>query len=149
MRMLGCVLGIAAVVANTGCGGEGDPAAVAIEASPLEPERARGESVAALESGHHEIRVRRTIAVPDRCRTLSGDLARTGSNLTLRVIARPTEEGRCARVESYLAYTATIEGLAPGQYNLRVIHAYASERRPTEVVLEHPVVVLERSVQVR
>jgi hypothetical protein len=146
--MLRRALVISGLLAGVACDGGAHSADVVIEATPVAPERARGESFAALESGHHEIRVRRTMAVPDACRTLSGDLVRTGNLLTLRVIAHPGAGEPCERAESYLAYTATILGLRPGRYDLRVVHANASDRRAPEVVLEHPIVVLERSVQV-
>lgn len=147
--MLRRALVVSGLLAGVACDGGARHADVVIEAAPLSPERARGESLAAVESGHHEIRIRRSMAVPDGCRTLSADLVSTGGTLTLRVIARPAAGEPCERAESYLAYTATIRGLGPGVYDLRVVHAYASDRRAPEVVLEHPIVVLERSVQVR
>jgi hypothetical protein len=139
---------ISAVSAMVACDAADRAPTVAIEWFPIAADRARGESFAALESGHHEIRVRRMITVPE-CHTLSGNIVRTGNLVVLRVIAREADTSPCRPVASYLVYTATIRELNPGRYDLRVIHAHGSERRPREVVLEHPIVVLERSVQVR
>lgn len=147
--MLRRALVISGLLAGVACDGGAHSPDVVIEATAIAPELARGESLAAVESGHHEIRVRRTMAVPDGCRTLSGDVVRTGNTLTLRVIAHPAAGEPCEPAESYLAYTATLQSLRPGRYDLRVVHAYASDRRAPEVVMEHPIVVLERSVQVR
>lgn len=149
MRMIRCASVVSLFWAAAGCAGPEGRETIEIEARPLTAEEARGQSIAAVESGHHEIRVRRTIAVPDACRTLAGAVVRTGSELSLRVTARPDDRPRCVPAPSYLTYTATIQGLRAGRYNLRVIHTYTSERRASEVVLEHPIVVLERSVQVR
>lgn len=118
---------------------------IVIEATPLAPEAARAESVAALESGHDGIRVRRMISLPDACQSLTADLTRIERDLMLWVTTVPVREG-CAPEEAYVAYTAQIEGLRPGRYNLRVIHARDGRWRGTEAVLEHPVVVLERAV---
>lgn len=146
MRIARCAL-IVSLLA--GCAGEDGVERVEVEAHPLTEDEARGHSTAAVESGHHRIRVRRTIAVPDTCRTLSGAVVRTGSTLSLRIVADRSPGVHCAPADSYLGYTATIEGLRAGRYNLRVIHTYTSGRRAAELVLEHPIVVLERSVQVR
>lgn len=135
------------VGALAACTGAGDTARITIEAHPLSSDEARAESTAALESGHHRITVRRLIPVPDRCRTLVGDLVQSAGRLTLRVLAHPTGEP-CPRDQAYLAYTAVIDGLRPGRYDLRVVHGYSEERIPSRVVLEHPILVLERSVDV-
>lgn len=151
MRKIRCASALSLVCASLGCGGPGEPVRVELETRWLAPEQARSRSTASVESGHHEIRVRRTIAVPDSCRTLSGAVARAGSHLSLRIVARPDrdDDRPCPPDEAYVAYTATLRGLRPGRYNLRVIHTYTSDAREAEVVLEHPIVVLERAVQVR
>ncbi len=139
---------IGLALAGLGACGGGDTPTVAIDARPISREVARGESVAAVESGHHTIEVRRTIRIPDPCRTLAGDLVEVAGALTLRIVAVP--DGRsCPPGESYLAYTARIEGLPPGRYELRVVHAPLRTRGRAEVALEHPVLVMESSVQVR
>jgi hypothetical protein len=120
---------------------------VRIDARPLSREAARGESMAAVESGDGAIAVRRTMRVSDPCRTLAAGLERAGESLTLRVEARP--DGRaCRTAEAYVAYTARIEELPPGRYDLRVVHAqHAGPGRP-EILPEPPVVVMESSVEV-
>lgn len=151
MRKIRCASMLSLVCASLGCAAPAEPVRVELETRPVAPEQARSRSTASVESGHHEIRVRRTIAVPDGCRTVSGAVARAGSQLSLRVIARPERDDAvpCPPGESYVSYTATIVGLRPGRYNLRVIHTYTSDARGAEVVLEHPIVVLERAVRVR
>lgn len=133
--------------AAAACTGRADPATVRIDARPLSREAARGESLAAVESGEGAVEVRRTIRVSDPCRTLAAGLERAGESLTLRVEARP--DGRaCRAAEAYVAYTARIEELPPGRYDLRVVHAqHAGPGRP-EILPEHPVVVMESSVEV-
>jgi hypothetical protein len=127
-----------ALLGGAGCAGWGEMETVSVEVRPLPPESARDESIALLESGGRTIRVRRAFVVPDACRRLVGEVARAGDRLSLRISALPGE-GACPAAESYLAYTAVIEGVTPGQYNLRVIHGYPRERRRSELVLEHPV----------
>jgi hypothetical protein len=135
------------IAAAAACGGGEGPLSVQIEARPVSRELVRAESLTSVESASHTIRVRQTIRVPDGCRALRGDLLHAGGQLTLRVHASP--DGRpCRPEESYLAYRASIRGLAPGRYDLRVVHAPAARRRLPQVVLEHPVVVMERAVEV-
>jgi hypothetical protein len=141
------VIALASAVAWS-CARRVEAATVEIEARPISREAARGESVAAVESGRHAIQVRRTIRVPDPCRTLSGDLREAGGELTLQVVAAP--DGReCVEAESYLAYTARIEGRAPGRYELRVVHAPLRAPGRARAPLEQPVLVMENTVQVR
>lgn len=123
-----------------GCDGGTTPSGVRIEAWPLPAEEARAASVAALETRPRGVRVRRVIPVADSCRRLSADVARTADLLTLRVVAHPGDTP-CEPAEAYLTYTATVEGVRPGRYNLRVIHRYADNWRPGRTVLEHPVLV--------
>ena len=136
------------MAACAACSDGGGPAPVEIEARPVTREAVRTGSLSSVESGGHAIRVRQTIRVPDACRTLDGDLLRTGNDLTLRVHAAP--DGRaCPPSEAYLAYRAHVRGVPAGRYSLRVVHASGTHREGSRVVLEHPVVVLERSVEVR
>lgn len=145
MRALSPVLA-SLVLAAAACSRGADAAIVEIEARPLSREAARGESLAAVESGHHTIAVRRMMRVPDPCRTLSAGLVHTGGLLTMRVVAEP--DGRtCAPAETYMAYTARIRELPPGRYHLRVVHAHGRRRGP-EVAVDQGVVVMERGVDV-
>jgi hypothetical protein len=137
-----------AVAACAACGDGGGPAVVEIEAQPVTREAVRSGSLSSVESGGRAIRVRQIIRVPDACRTLSADLLRTGNDLTLRVHAAPAGQA-CPPSEEYLAYQAQIRRVPAGRYSLRVVHASGAHREGARVVLEHPVVVLERSVDVR
>ncbi len=130
------------------CTGRTEAPRVVVVAHPISSEAARGESVASVESGDHVIEVRRTIRVPDRCRRIAGDLRETGPKITLRIVAAPTRRA-CRPSESYLAYTARIEGLSTGRYELRVVHAPLRAPGRAETALEHPLVVMESAVLVR
>ena len=129
------------------CTGRPDPATVRIDARPLSREAARTESLAAVESGHGAIAVRRTLRVSDPCRRVAAGVVRTGGQLTLRVVAEP-DGRRCRAAEAYVAYTARIEALPPGRYDLRVVHADRGGRGRRGILPEHPVLVMERSVEV-
>lgn len=135
-----CVLATA-----TACAVPPAPTRVHLEARRISREAARGEAVAAVESGPHSIRVRRTIRLPDPCRRLSGDVHGTGAELTLQVVAEP-DGRRCPRAEAYLAYVALVDDLPPGRYDLRVVHAFPAERDGTAA--EGPLVVMEQAVEV-
>lgn len=140
--LAGCLAACAA------CSDGGGPALVEIHAVPVTREAVRAGSLSFVESGGHAIRVRQTIRVPDACRTVNGDLLQARNRLTLRVHAAP--DGReCPPSEAYLAYRAHVRGVPTGRYSLRVVHAPGAHRSGSRLVLEHPVVVLERSVDVR
>lgn len=91
-----------------------------------------------LESAHHLIRIRRELTIPADCGPLAGEIARAASELTLRVAPRPDRRS-CVGEDTLVAYTATIAGLRPGRYNLRVVHAPAGTA--PHVVFDHPVMV--------
>lgn len=134
-------------LAAAACGGGASPARVEIESRLVTREALRAESLMSVRSASHTIRVRQTIRVPDPCHALAGDLLHSGGKLTLRVQPRP-EGGPCTPGEAYLAYSARIRDLPAGRYDLRVVHVPVERRTGSEVVLEHPVVVLERAVEV-
>lgn len=134
-------------LAAAACGGGASSARVEIESRLVPREAVRAESLMSVRSASHTILVRQTIRVPDPCHELEGDLLHNGGQLTLRMQPRP--DGRpCTPGEAYLAYSARIRDLAPGRYDLRVVHVPVERRTRSEVVLEHPVVVLERAVEV-
>ncbi len=136
---------LAAAVAGA-CGGRADAASVAIDARPISRAVAVGQSTAGLESDDGGIEVRRILTASDPCRTLSAGLERARGLLTLRVVAVP--DGReCPSAEAYFLYTARISDLAPGRYDLRVVHDTAGAPAAA-VAPEHPVVVMEGSVEV-
>lgn len=97
-------------------------------------------SRAGIRSAHDEISVRRTMRTPSWCRDLEAEAVRVGNEVTLRVMAIETDDD-CPPGEGLWAYVAEIRGLRRGEYTLRVVHTYADPRRPSEVVLKHPVVV--------
>jgi hypothetical protein len=133
--------------AAAACAGPTDSATVRIEARPLSREAARGESLAAVESGEGVIAVRQTMHVSDPCRMVAAGLARAGERLTLKVVAR--SDGRaCRAAEAYLVYTAHIEELPPGRYELRVLHSDSGGSSHPGVLPEPDVVVMEQSVEV-
>jgi hypothetical protein len=132
--------------AAASCARQVDAATLRIEARPISREAARVEALAAVESGPHAIQVRNAIRVPDRCRAVSGDLVEEDGALTLRVEAAPTRPA-CPEAEAYLAYTARIEGLPRGRYELRVVHA-APAPPGGAAAAEDPLLVLEHAVEV-
>ena len=138
---------ICVLLAAAACTGRADSATVRIEGRPLSREAARGESLAAVESADGAIAVRRTMRVSDPCRTLAAGVERAGGRLTLRVEARP-DGRRCGAAEAYLAYTARIEPLPPGRYDLRVVHAQRGGSGRPGARAEPSVLVMERSVEV-
>lgn len=126
------ILGVAA------CAPWDEETEVTLSARPA-PASATAPS-ATVESGQEFVRVHGVIAVPDRCRELTADVTRNEGDVGLWVLYGPAEEA-CAPGEFNLAYTAEIEGLSPGRYELRVIHGRSGVWRGTEPVLVHPIVV--------
>ena len=134
-KWIGCL----AVAMVTACTEAPRPPQVTLEVHP----DGRREGVAdrpSLESGHHLLRVHRSLAVPIDCGPLAGVVAAAAGELTLR-IAPASDGGACEAPDTVLAYTATIFGLRPGRYNLRVVHARPG--RGSDVVFEHPVLVVD------
>ncbi|HEV2148897.1 MAG TPA: hypothetical protein VGR37_15940 [Longimicrobiaceae bacterium] len=109
-------------------------------ATPLSPAEVEAWSAAAIRSAHHEITVRRTITTGSWCRTLNADAVRTGSEITLRVVAREAGDD-CPPGEGTWGYMAIIRDLPSGRYDLRVVHTFATPGRPSRLVLRHPVLV--------
>lgn len=129
---LALMLGAAALA----CSDAGRTALVSLEIAG--DEESSAESAAVVESGHRHIRVRRSLSVPADCRSIAGSLVRAAGEVTLRVGPDP-DQGTCSEERVTVPYTATITGLRPGRYNLRVVHTRAGS--PADVVLEHPVIV--------
>ena len=116
------------------------PLEVEFAETPLTATEMAAWSRAGIRSAHQEITVRRTMETASWCRDLEADAVRTGSDVTLRVKASETQD-KCPPGEGLWGYVAEIHGLKRGRYNLRVVHTFADPRRPSEVVLTHPVVV--------
>lgn len=132
-----CWLAPLLVTAALGCADGGRTPLVSLEITGGDGESG-AEAVAVVESGDRHIRVRRSLAVPADCRLIAGSLARAAGEVTLRVGPDPDQES-CVGERVTIPYTATISGLRPGRYNLRVVHTRTGS--PADVVLEHPVVV--------
>ncbi len=115
---------------------------VDISYKTLDTVEARERSIAALESGFHEVLVRRVIRVPNQCTTLEADLARAGNHLTLRITAVSADD-ECTQGEAVYAYEAVLKDLRSGRYELQVVHRLAESPVQAKVVLEHPIVVLD------
>ena len=131
-------IGFLAAAIVTACADAPQPPQVTLEVHPA----GRGEGVSdrpSLESGHHLLRVHRSVAMPVDCGPIAGVVAAAAGELTLR-IAPASEGGPCEAADTVVDYTATILGLRPGRYNLRVVHARPGRR--SAVVFEHPVVVV-------
>jgi hypothetical protein len=129
-------LGLALLIAlAAGCGGETPtaPGTGALRFTPHPPDGGVGESVTA-EAAQGQIDIRATLAGPDPCRTLLGDLEQDGRQLTLRVSIRSNADV-CVAMIGRFAYDASIVGLVPGRYDLQVVHAYPSTGWPTATVL--------------
>lgn len=75
------------------------------------------------ESG--QVAVRGSMETPNPCFKLSGDLQRSGQTLTVTVTGRADPEAMCIQSIGSVPYTATIRGVAPGTYTVRVTHTYA------------------------
>lgn len=131
-RMRLCLLAAAVV---TACADAAQPPRVTVEVHPA----GEREGIASLETGHHLLRVHRSLSVPVDCGPIDGVVAAAAGELTLR-IAPTSDGGACAAADTMLAYTATIAGLRPGRYHLRVVHARPGKR--SDVVFEHPVLIV-------
>jgi len=59
---------------------------------------------------------------PTRCYNIGFDLGRNGSQLTLRVSAKPGNSTNCDQNPGAYRYTLTVHNLKFGTYNLRVFH---------------------------
>ncbi|MGH7476558.1 MAG: hypothetical protein ACRELD_09735 [Longimicrobiales bacterium] len=87
-----------------------------------------------------QLTVTSRLSTPDPCQQLTGEASRSGSRVTLRITIVREGEG-CYDVIGTFRYTALISGLAPGTYELRVIHDYPGTGWPSGPVLERDVAV--------
>lgn len=119
-----------------------DDPTVELEVQPLTTEERDAWTAAGVSSAHHEVVVQRVFQAASECSGLSGDAVRTGTVITLRVIAERQDRPGCRTgVKGLFAYRAVLRGIRTGRYELRVIHTPADPRRPARVVLEHPILV--------
>jgi hypothetical protein len=135
---IAAVLVLACVI---GCGGNAPtaPEPAFLRFTSRAPDPGSSESAAA-EAGRGQISVRATLAGPDPCRILAGQLEQSERQLTLRVSVQPTNDV-CVLVVGRFAYDAAIERLAPGTYSLRVVHDYPATGWPTTTVLNQTLTV--------
>lgn len=80
-------------------------------------------------------------SAPDPCRTVSAELDRAGSELTLRVSIRPDDSQGCIAAIGNFEYDAVIRALPARSYHLRVIHSYPGTGWPTVTALDRTVTV--------
>lgn len=121
----------------TACAEPLDEMSLDFTAEPLDAAEVREWSVAKAEGGFHRITVRRTLPEPDTCQSVKGDLATSGGDIMLRVTSQSTRE--CPPSAALYGYTAIIEGVPAGRYNLKVIHLRAGESGRGEVVMRQPI----------
>lgn len=132
MRTMLAVLGGAVI----GCSDPMGSMSLDFAAEPLGTERAKEWAVARTRTGDHRVSVRHQLRSPGPCREVQAELLRTGSVLTVRVLAPP--DGGEAGDGQVCGYTATIHGLPSGRYTLRVVHTGEEGGRTAKVVVDHP-----------
>ena len=86
------------------------------------------------------IQVRGTFPTPSVCYQLAGAGHRDTTGLTLVVEARPSGEG-CAETGGVFTYKATVRGLRPGTYPVRIIHTYRDDVWENALALDTTVTV--------
>ena len=102
---------------------------------------AGGEQGATATAGERRISIQGTVQTPNPCFKLSGDLQRSGQVLTVQVTGRADPDGMCIQSIGALPYTATVRGVAPGTYTVRVVHAYPDTGWPAATALETQVTI--------
>lgn len=108
--------------------------------APLTPAEMAAWRGPVVRTASGEITIRGVMETPSWCRELVADAVQAGSEVTLRVSSSESE-GECPPGAGMWSYVAEIRDLARGNYTLRVVHAFADARRPSELVLTQPVVV--------
>ena len=116
-----------------------DQVTVELGARPLQGGDDGGGRVTA-EGAAGTIQVRGALSTPNPCYALTGSVSRSGSTVTMTVTARSTG-GMCVQSIGAFAYDATVRGLAPGSYTLRVVHTYPDTGWETRTALESAVTV--------
>jgi hypothetical protein len=86
------------------------------------------------------VRVDARLSAPSPCQQLTAQADRSGSEVTLRVRISPVGEACVASIGTF-EYAAVIGQLAPGSYQLRVVHEYPGTGWPSGPVLEQTVEV--------
>jgi hypothetical protein len=86
------------------------------------------------------IEVRGTFPTPSDCFQLASAAHRERSVLTLIVEARPADPP-CMDLGGLFSYKATVRGVRPGTYTLRVLHAYREDVWESALALDTTVTV--------
>ncbi len=86
------------------------------------------------------IEVRGTFPTPSDCFQLASAAHRERSVLTLIVEARPADP-TCMDLGGLFSYKATVRGVRPGTYTLRVLHAYREDIWESALALDTTVTV--------
>jgi hypothetical protein len=102
---------------------------------------AGGEQGATAAAGSGQIAIRGTMQTPNPCYKLSAALERSGQTLSVRVTGRADPDAMCIQSIGMLPYTATLRGVGPGAYTVRVIHTYPDTGWDTATVLDTQVTV--------
>ncbi len=110
------------VFATGGCGVSTGPSpSNEFQWSAVEnPAEARDAIDAAAFAG--DVNVLGQLKTPTLCYRLASSFTRSGSSLTLRVVATSTNASNCAQTASGFRYTAVFRNVASGTYTLHVIH---------------------------
>jgi hypothetical protein len=98
-----------------------------------------GADGAALIPGNREIQVSGDISTPTRCTYFGPEARLEGQRVTLVIHARPNRSQACAEQPASYPYEATVRGLPPGGYVVRVEYEYPGSGWGRKIVLEHPV----------
>ena len=98
-----------------------------------------GADGASLIPGSREIQVSGDISTPTRCTSFGPQARLDGQRVTLVIHARPNRSQPCAEQPASYPYEATVRGLTPGSYVVRVEYEYPGTSWGRKVVLEHPV----------
>ncbi|MBV9774481.1 MAG: hypothetical protein JO040_11055 [Gemmatimonadetes bacterium] len=101
------------------------------------------EARATAEGGTGRIAVHGQMGTPNPCQTLTATRTRSGTTVVLRVVSRPKPDVMCVATLGGYVYDATLNGLRPGTYRLRVTHQLPQTGNPAERT------VLDRTVRVR
>jgi hypothetical protein len=116
-----------------------DQLTVELKTQPLEGGDDRGGRVVA-EGASGGANVRGMLSAPNPCYRLSGSVARSGATVTLTVTGRASDGG-CIQSIGAFAYDASVRGLPPGAYTLRVVHTYPGTGWETRTALETSITV--------
>ncbi len=108
----------------------------------LKTRKAQGDASGAgvaVEADPGGLMVKGTLRTPNPCVDVSAAVERKNSVVTLTIRAGPKGQGMCVAVIGHFVYEARINGVPPGRYTLRVLHAYPRTGWATATALEKDV----------